>query len=781
VANDSDASVSYQWQANHGAGFANIAGATGLSYVVSAADLGAQLKIIATSTDSDGSGTTSTSAATSIPVDTAPVLKVLDLTALPGQSFAASSLFTASDPDGDAFSIYAFWDTGTDGGHFVLNGVAQKNNQEIDVTAAQLAQLSFQSGWSAHTLLVRGYDGNVWSDWSIFTVAGVDRTIPVVTQVVASPSSGIENPGTLITLTLDLSEAATITGMPTLTLNDGGTATYSSGTGTNALTFSYTVGLADNSVSTLGITQINLPAGATVADTAGDAADLSGALTTFPGLGIDPPSHLKFVGVDDFVAGGLADVAWQNGGGAALWVSNGTALTQSNVPKGAMGSEWTVNGVGDFNSDRNADLLWTTTDGRAAIWEMNGANLVGFGVPAGQMSAGWQVAGVGDFNGDGRSDILWTNSGAATIWTMNGTTLVNSAISNGRMGAEWQVVGIGDFNNDGRSDVLWEDTSGQVAVWEMNGANLSGFDWGWAQMPPGWKIGGVGHFSGAADSTSDVVWVNGTNHVQIWQMNHGKLADVITPNGLDGTEWHLEGVGNFVAGDANSDLLWISDSGAVNIWGVNGSQVRSTIPDAPTGSTLQLGNSTTANSTALSSGAPAGDGNLTIANNTKLELIGTSKTNVTFLGPTGTLKLDNSLAFAGHVSGLSAADALDLSDIRYGANTRATFSGNTNGGVLAVTDGSSTSHIALLGNYTTSGWTLSSDANGGTFVVDPPLTASGAGDPSAVGQQLALLNQCMASPLSNSSFLGAGAPMSYDLVSSQGPLLTSPAYLPSHA
>ena len=31
-------------------------------------------------------------------------------------------------------------------------------------------------------------------------------------------------------------------GTPTLTLNDGGTATYSGGSGTNALTFSYTVG-----------------------------------------------------------------------------------------------------------------------------------------------------------------------------------------------------------------------------------------------------------------------------------------------------------------------------------------------------------------------------------------------------------------------------------------------------------------------------------------------------------------------------------------------------------
>ena len=45
-----------------------------------------------------------------------------------------------------------------------------------------------------------------------------------------------------MTLTLNLSEAVTVAGgTPTLTLNDGGTATYTGGSGSNALTFSYTV------------------------------------------------------------------------------------------------------------------------------------------------------------------------------------------------------------------------------------------------------------------------------------------------------------------------------------------------------------------------------------------------------------------------------------------------------------------------------------------------------------------------------------------------------------
>ncbi len=55
--------------------------------------------------------------------------------------------------------------------------------------------------------------------------------------------------GKTVTLTLDLSEAVTVTGgTPTLTLNDGGTATYTGGSGTNALTFSYTVAAGQNTV-----------------------------------------------------------------------------------------------------------------------------------------------------------------------------------------------------------------------------------------------------------------------------------------------------------------------------------------------------------------------------------------------------------------------------------------------------------------------------------------------------------------------------------------------------
>ena len=109
-----------------------------------------------------------------------------------------------------------------------------------------------------------------------------------VRQVVTSPSSGSEIPGNTITLTVDFSAAVTVTGAPTLTFNDGGTATYVGGSGTSALTFRYTVGASDTSVSSLAITSVNLPTGATIKDGSGNAANLTNALTTFWNLAIDP-------------------------------------------------------------------------------------------------------------------------------------------------------------------------------------------------------------------------------------------------------------------------------------------------------------------------------------------------------------------------------------------------------------------------------------------------------------------------------------------------------------
>jgi hypothetical protein len=110
---------------------------------------------------------------------------------------------------------------------------------------------------------------------------------------------------------------------------------------------------------------------------------------------------------------------------------------------------------------------------------------------------------------------------------------------------------------------------------------------------------------------------------------------------------------------------------------------------------------------------------IVIAEGAAIEIEGGGTGSVTFTGTTGTLTIDHSLAFTGAITGLAGADALDLVDVSYGGSTTATFLGNTTGGTLTVSDGVHTASIALNGNYLSSSWTLSSDGNGGTTVVDP--------------------------------------------------------------
>ena len=115
----------------------------------------------------------------------------------------------------------------------------------------------------------------------------IDTTTPTVTAIADSPASGDLNAGKTVALTLSFSEAVTVAGgTPTLTLNDGGTATYASGSGTNALTFNYTVAAGQN-VAALAATALNLPTGVTIADGAGNAANLSLSGLTQSGPQID--------------------------------------------------------------------------------------------------------------------------------------------------------------------------------------------------------------------------------------------------------------------------------------------------------------------------------------------------------------------------------------------------------------------------------------------------------------------------------------------------------------
>jgi len=94
-------------------------------------------------------------------------LRPLPTSRLPQPEHFSSSLFSVTDADGDFIAKYQVFDSTSDpsSGYWAINGVAQGSNVAIDVTAAQLASTTFQSGsgsddlWSVPTTEQRGVRG----------------------------------------------------------------------------------------------------------------------------------------------------------------------------------------------------------------------------------------------------------------------------------------------------------------------------------------------------------------------------------------------------------------------------------------------------------------------------------------------------------------------------------------------------------------------------------------------------------------------------------------------
>ncbi|MDN5001398.1 family 16 glycosylhydrolase [Bradyrhizobium sp. GCM10027634] len=162
---------------------------------------------------------------------------------------------------------------------------------DTNTAALAITGVSLPSGSSIKD--ASGVAANLSGAVTTFTGLQIDPILPAVIQTSASPGTGTEHVGDTVTLSVGFNEAVTVTGTPTLSLNDGGTATYVGGSGTGTLTFTTTVASTNTSTSGLAITGMNLPSGASIKDAAGAAANLSGAVTTFTGLQIDPTSTVS--------------------------------------------------------------------------------------------------------------------------------------------------------------------------------------------------------------------------------------------------------------------------------------------------------------------------------------------------------------------------------------------------------------------------------------------------------------------------------------------------------
>ena len=219
---------------------------------------------------------------------------------------------------------------------------------------------------------------------------------PPVVLSATSPQSGAYGVGRTVTFTLNMNLPVNVSGTPTLTLNDGGTASYVSGSGTSKLTFSSTIGAGQNaaqlttSLSTLsggtldGITGTPVSAsttaiklgtlganttmvpGSTVKLSANTEAALQAAINiAASGETIDPagitisapliiPTGTNVIidGFGDGTGSGLAhDLArkwrWPS---ARMWLRL----------RAAAGGNWTPDGILQLEGEANFSLSWGT-------------------------------------------------------------------------------------------------------------------------------------------------------------------------------------------------------------------------------------------------------------------------------------------------------------------------------------------------------------------------------------------------------------------------------------
>jgi hypothetical protein len=138
----------------------------------------------------------------------------------------------------------------------------------------------------SHSFTVTATDNAGNTATTSAVTATIDATPPNVISV-SSRVRGSVKTGEVVQITLNMSEAVTLFGTPGLLLNDGGTATYASGSGTRALTFEYTVP-SNEGTSDLRVIGDTLPSSAAIQDLAGNAADLSAA-----GRALIAAPHLK--------------------------------------------------------------------------------------------------------------------------------------------------------------------------------------------------------------------------------------------------------------------------------------------------------------------------------------------------------------------------------------------------------------------------------------------------------------------------------------------------------
>ena len=775
----------------------------------------------------------------SAPVDTGPVVTASNVTATtPGQVFAASSLFSATDPNGNPITQYVLYDWTSGSGYWTVNGVAQPCYTDIYITAAQLSQAAFHSATSGSDLVgVSAFDGTRWSPlWTQFTVAAAPPPPP---PVVTASNVTATTPGQVFAAS-SLFSATDPNGNP---ITQYVVYDWTSGSGY------WTVnGVAQPCYTDIYITAAQLSQAAFHSATSG--SDLVG-VSAFDGtrwsplwtqftVAAAPPPPPPVVTASNvtattpgqvFAASSLFSATDPNGNpitqyvlydwtsGSGYWTVNGVAqpcytdiyitaaqLSQAAFHSATSGSD--LVGVSAFDGTRWSPL-WTQFTVAAAPPPpppvVTASNVTA--TTPGQVFAASSLFSATDPNGNPITQyVLYDWTSGSGYWTVNGVAqpcytdiyitaaqLSQAAFHSATSGSD--LVGVSAFDGT-RWSPLWTQftvaaappppppvvtasnvtatTAGQVfaasslfSATDPNGNPITQYVlYDWTSGSGYWTVNGVAqpcytdiYITAAqlsqaafhsATSGSDLVGVSafdGTRWSPLWTQFTVAAAPpppppVVTASNVTATiPGQVYAASSlFSATDPNGNPItqyvlydWTSGSG---YWTVNGVAQPCYTDIYITAAQLSQAAFHSATSGSDLVGVSAFDGTrwsplwtqFTVAApvaNRNAEITSAYSGTFSFAADTGLLAIDNSSTFSGTIGGqLAPGNMIDLLDVTAGANATIAYSGNNAPGTLSVNDGTHIANIALLGNYIASSFVAASDGHGGTLVSDPAPTGS---------------------------------------------------------
>ena len=283
-------------------------------------------------------------------------------------------------------------ETGT--AYLVNTNVSVSN--EASITGASDASWNTVAVSSANTNTSLALTGLVDGTYKLYTVdaAGnlssastnsvtLDATGPTVNSVVITSASGIQNnslnAGDVLTATVTLNEAATVTttsGTPYINLNIGGTtvqASYASGSGTTALSFTYTIlsGQTDANGISIDANSLSLNSG-TITDAVGNSATLThSAVSDNASFMVDTTAPTASVTTATLANTDSATVQSSETGTAYLVNTNVSVTNEASIT-GASDTSWNTVAISTANNGTNLALTGLV-DGTYKLYTVDAA------------------------------------------------------------------------------------------------------------------------------------------------------------------------------------------------------------------------------------------------------------------------------------------------------------------------------------------------------------------------------------------------------------------------